>query len=90
MRRGERHGLVADGDVVVDARLADGELLLVALNAGAATRRVVFTAPAGVPAGAPLSALRGAAPVREGGRLAWTLAPRSTAIAVYDPDSARR
>lgn len=90
MRRGERRGLVADADVVVDARLADGELLLIGLNASGSARRVEFAAPGGLPTGAALATLRGAAPTWEGDRLSWTLPPRSTALAVYGPDAARR
>jgi len=84
MRRGERRGLLADGDVVVDLRLADGELLLVALNAGKAARSVDFAPPAELAAGSPLAALRGPAPAWEAGRLAWTLPPRSTSIAAVE------
>lgn len=90
MRRGERRGLVADDDVVVDARLADGEVLLVGLNAGRSARRVEFAVPAQLPAGAAPQVLRGAAPVREGERLAWVLPPRSTALVAYGPDAAQR
>lgn len=90
MRRGERRGLFADADVVIDVRLADGELLLVGLNTGGSARRVEFAAPAGLPAGAELTALRGAAPIREGDRLSWLLPPRSTALAVHRGGSSSR
>ena len=90
MRRGERRGLVADGDVVVDARLADGELLLIGINAGESARRIAFDVPAELPPGAALTSLRGAAPAPDGDRLSWLLPPRSTALAVYGPHSAHR
>jgi cyclomaltodextrinase len=82
LTRGGRLPLLADKDVLVQAKLAPEETVLVGVNLSAAPREVELDTAGVLPPGAKLAPLLGDAPaaVGENGRLKWQLPPLATVM----------
>jgi glycosidase len=82
LTRGERRPLLADKDILVMAKVAPEETVLVGVNLSGAPREVELDAAGLVPAGAKTVPLLGAAApaAGENGRLKWQLPPLSTVM----------
>lgn len=88
LTRGGRVPLLADRDVLVMAKVAPEETVLVGVNLSGAPRKVDLDVTKLLAAGAKPQPLLGDAPasVSESGRLEWTLPPRGTwMLAVSGP-----
>lgn len=82
LTRGRRVPLLADRDVLVQAKVSPEETVFVGVNLSSASRDVEIDTAGLLPAGAKLTPLLGgAAPVPgENGRLKWQLPPLSTVM----------
>jgi glycosidase len=87
LTRGERVPLLADKDVLVQAKVAPEETVLVGVNLSSAPREVEIDASKLLPAGAKPEPILGSAPAAPGenGKLKWRLPPLSTVMVTASP-----